>query len=161
MSNRTLYFVSLVMVALALAPAMAHLLELPNKMQLTRADYLTVQQIYRGWALLGIVVLGALLATGTLAVSVRHRRRAFAFALLSFLCVAGTQAIFWNYTYPANQATGNWTVLPQQWQALRRQWELSHAASAVLNLGAQIMLVSSVLSRDNAPPVASERPRRR
>jgi hypothetical protein len=102
-------FIALLFTALALAPAMAHLLELPNKISLPREDYLTVQQIYRGWALLGFVVVGALLA---------------------------------------NQATNNWTVLPENWLQLRSQWEYSHAASAVLNLIALIALIGSVLARD-------------
>jgi hypothetical protein len=69
------YFFSLLFAALALAPAMAHLLELPNKINLSREDYLTVQQIYRGWALLGFVVAGALLSTLALAITVRHEAR--------------------------------------------------------------------------------------
>src|SRR5512145_1452610 len=48
-----LRFVALLFTALALAPGLAHLLELPNKMTLSREEYLTVQQIYRGWAWLG------------------------------------------------------------------------------------------------------------
>jgi hypothetical protein len=40
-------FFSLLFAALALAPALAHLLELPNKIGLSRDDYLIVQQIYR------------------------------------------------------------------------------------------------------------------
>jgi hypothetical protein len=47
---------------LALAPALAHSLELPNKIDLSREDYLTIQQGYRGWALLGFVVVRALLS---------------------------------------------------------------------------------------------------
>ena len=39
---------------------MAHLLELPHKIHLPAAEYLTVQQIYAGWALLGIVPLAAI-----------------------------------------------------------------------------------------------------
>jgi hypothetical protein len=46
---KTVYFFSLLFAALALAPAMTHLLELPNKINLSCEDYLTVQQIYRGW----------------------------------------------------------------------------------------------------------------
>jgi len=34
---------------------MAHLLELPKKIKLSAEDYLIVQQIYRGWSLLGVV----------------------------------------------------------------------------------------------------------
>jgi hypothetical protein len=141
-------FFSLLFAALALAPAMAHLLELPNKINLAREDYLTVQQIYRGWALLGVVVGGALLSTLVLTVVVRRRPRQFAPALVGFLCIVGTQVVFWTFTFPANQQTSQWTVLPENWAALRTQWEYSHAASAVLNLAALVAVIWSVLARD-------------
>ena len=57
-------FSAIFFTALALAPALAHLFELPNKMTLSRDEYFIVQQIYRGSALLGFVVVGALLSTG-------------------------------------------------------------------------------------------------
>ena len=107
-----------------------------------------MQQIYRGWALLGFVVVGALLSTLALTITVRHERTAFILALIAFLCIAGTQVIFWIYTYPANQATNNWTMLPENWAELRRRWEYSHATSAVLNLVALVMLILSFLARD-------------
>jgi hypothetical protein len=78
---KTIYFLSLLFAALALAPAMAHLLELPNKINLSREDYLKVQQIYRGWALLGFLVVGAFLSTLALTITVRHERKAFILAL--------------------------------------------------------------------------------
>jgi energy-coupling factor transporter transmembrane protein EcfT len=56
--------------------------------------------------------------------------------------------LFWTFTFPANQQTSNWTVLPENWMALRTQWEYSHAASAVLNLIALIALIFSVLTTD-------------
>jgi hypothetical protein len=144
---RALRFFALLFAGLALGPALAHLLELPNKIDLPRDDYLTVQQIYRGWALLGIVVIGALASTLAYAIAARRTRREFIPALIAFLCIAGTQAIFWSFTYPANQATENWTVLPEGWRALRTQWEYSHAASAVLNLAAFIALIVALLAR--------------
>jgi len=144
---KTSYFLSLLFAALALAPAMAHLLELPNKIHLARDNYLIVQQIYRGWALLGFVVAGALLSTLLLTITVRKERKAFMFAFIALLCIAGTQVVFWTYTYPANQATHNWTMLPANWVELRRQWEYSHATSAVLNLVALVTLIVSVLAR--------------
>jgi hypothetical protein len=125
---------------------MAHVLELPNKITLSRDAYLTVQHIYRGWALLGFVVAGALLSTLSLTIKLRKQHRAFLFSLLAFLCIAGTQVIFWTYTQPANQATHNWTMLPEQWEALRQQWEYSHATSAGLNLVALMALIVSVLT---------------
>jgi hypothetical protein len=146
MGLRIASFLSLLFVALALAPAMAHLLELPNKITLSREDYLTVQQIYRGWALLGIVVAGALSSTLALTILARRQQRAFAFALVAVLCIVGAQIVFWTYTYPANRATSNWTLLPDNWRALRAQWEWSHAAAAGLNLVALMALCVSVLS---------------
>jgi hypothetical protein len=41
MRLKAIYFASLLFAALALAPAMAHLLELPNKIDLTDEDYLS------------------------------------------------------------------------------------------------------------------------
>jgi hypothetical protein len=139
-------FCALLFAALALAPAMAHLLELPNKINLSHDDYLIVQQNYRGWALLGVIVIAALLTSLWLAIRVRTRTREFIPALVGFLCIAGTQVVFWTFTFPANKQTNNWTMLPDNWMALRTQWEYSHAASAVLNLIALIALIWSVLA---------------
>jgi len=147
MGLKTMRFIALLFTALALAPALAHLLELPNKINLSREAYLTVQQIYRGWVLLGFVIAGALLSTLALTITVRQERGAFIFALIAFLCIVGTQVIFWIYTYPANRATKNWTMLPENWVGLRKQWEYSHATSAILNLVALVALILSILTR--------------
>jgi hypothetical protein len=68
-------------------------------------------------------------------------------AMLSLLCVVGTQVIFWSFTFPVNQETQNWTVLPSNWAHLRAQWEYSHAAGAGLNLIAYVALVIAALAR--------------
>jgi hypothetical protein len=145
--QRTIYFLSLLFAALALVPSMAHLLELPHKINFSHDEYLVAQQIYRGWNLLAIVVFGALISTLALTITVRHQKKAFIFALIAFLCIAGTQIVFWTYTFPTNQITNNWTTLPENWTALRRQWEYSHATSALLNLLAMVSLSVSVLAR--------------
>jgi ABC-type cobalamin transport system permease subunit len=107
--------------------------------------YLTVQQIYRGWALLGIAVLGALLSTLILAVFVRDNRRLFYLVLASTLCIAISLLIFFLFTFPANQQTENWTRLPEHWQELRQQWESSHAVSAGLYFVALTALTFATL----------------
>ncbi|WP_036251994.1 hypothetical protein [Methylobacter sp. BBA5.1] len=112
---KTLRFVSFLFTALALAVALAHALELPNKITLSREDYLTVQQIYRGWAL---------------------------------LCIAAALAVFFLFTYPANQQTANWTRLPGNWADLRKQWEYSHATRAGLFLIALNLQILTVLRRN-------------
>ena len=152
MALQIVRFSSLLFAALALAPATAHLLELPNKIGLPREEYLTVQQIYRGWALLGIVVVAALLSTLALTVMTRRERKAFVFALIAFLAIVGTQVVFWTWTFPANQATANWTALPGDWMALRTQWEYSHAAGAVFNLVAMVALILAVVLPGESRP---------
>jgi len=101
--------------------------------------------------LLGFVVFGALASTLILAIKVRKERGVFALTLIAFLCIAGTQIVFWMFTYPANQATNNWTMLPDNWMALRTRWEYSHAAGADLSLIAFIALTWSVLLPEESP----------
>ena len=126
-----------------MAAGFAHLLELPNKIRLPRDAYLTVQQIYRGWALLGIAVIAAIASTLGLAIMVRHERRMFTGAIVALSCLVATQIIFWTFTYPVNQITANWTVAPENWKELRAQWEYSHAVAACLDFAALIALVWS------------------
>jgi hypothetical protein len=144
---KSVFFLSLLFTALTMAPALAHLLELPHKIGLAREDYLTVQQIYRGWALLGFVVAGALFSTLALTLMVREDPKVFAGSLIALLCIVGSQVVFWVLTYPANRVTNNWTRLPANWEALRRQWEYSHAIGAGLDLIALISLILALLAR--------------
>jgi hypothetical protein len=72
---KTVQFLALVLTALALVPSGAHLFELPGKISLGAEQYFIVQNIYRGWSLFGIVLIGALIANLALAnVAARSRR---------------------------------------------------------------------------------------
>src|SRR5206468_9364192 len=162
-----LRILSVLFTALALVFGGAHLFELPHKMGMSAADYLTVQQIYRGWQLAGIVVVGQLVSIALLAYAVRHSRRIFVPTVIALLCAIGTQVLFWTFNFPANQATDNWATLPADWEMLRRRWELAHAASAVLNLGALIALVIAFVgpvreqTANDAASARHSKPRRR
>lgn len=143
---KTLQLIAVLFVAVAMSAGWAHLLALPNKMGLSAEEYLTVQQIYRGWAFLGIAVVGALLSTAVLTVLQRGEGARFYFALGATSFVALSLIVFFWFTFPANQATQNWTVLPEGWETLRRQWEYSHAVGAFLYFFALALLVLSVIS---------------
>jgi hypothetical protein len=132
MKVKVAHFLSIVLMGLALVPAGAHLFELPNKIGLERDAYFTVQQIYAGWALFGIVLFAALAATLVLSVLLRRRPLASYFALGGFLAVAANLAIFFAVVFPTNQATANWTEAPENWETLRAQWEYGHAINAVV-----------------------------
>jgi hypothetical protein len=150
MALQVVRFLSLLFAILALCPGMAHVLELPNKIRLSAGDYLRVQQIYRGWALVGIFVVAALASTLVLAIMVRAKPVERGFVIVALLSIAVTQVIFWGFTFPVNKRTGNWTTLPADWLALRSQWEYSHAANATLNLIAVVALILAVLSASSA-----------
>jgi hypothetical protein len=139
------YFISVLLTAVIMSSGFAHLLALPNKMALSRDEYLIVQQIYRGWALLGIAFFGALLSTLALTVMVRASRRVFYLTLTATLCIGLSLVVFFLFTYPANQQTLNWTMSPENWQELRRQWEYSHAVGAGLSFAALMALVLGLL----------------
>jgi hypothetical protein len=146
MGLRMTQFIAIILTALALVPAGAHLLELVHKITLDRAQYLTVQQLYRGWALLGAVLIAALLANLVLTVRSRRKGWPMRLAAIATLLLAANLTVFFIWTFPANQATGNWTVLPADWEALRNQWEYSHAVNALLTFLALAASVASSLS---------------
>jgi hypothetical protein len=146
---RVLQFVALVLTALAFVPGGAHLFELPNKIGLSEEYYFAVQSIYRGWALFGSVIFAAIGANLALAQMLWRRRRPFWPSLAAGLILAATLFVFFERTYPANQATNNWTLVPADWETLRTQRELSHAANAVLTFVALCCVsFSAVLLRD-------------
>jgi len=147
MRLRVAQFLALVLIALALVPSGAHLFALPNKIDLARDQYFVVQNIYRGWALFGIVLFGALIANLAHALLLRGRGTPFVPALIAFYCIALSLVVFFIWTYPANQATDNWTVIPANWEQLRRQWEYSHAANALVTFIAFCAVSLSVLTR--------------
>jgi len=156
MASRLLRFFAVVSTALALVPSGAHLFELPNKMGLPRDAYFVAQGLYRGWALFGFVLFGALAANLGLAAALRHRRPVPArLALASGALISLTLVVFFAWTYPANLATENWTRMPAEWEALRRQWEYSHAVNAGLTFLALCLVVLSAL---DAGEPGSERP---
>ena len=149
MAVRLLQFCAIVLTALALVPAGAHFFELPNKIGLDQRAYFTVQAIYRGWALFGIALFGALFANLALTLLLAFRRRAYVLPLLAFLLVAATLVIFFVWTYPANQATANWTLPTPNWTTLRLHWEYAHATNALLTFVALCLLTwSAVTARD-------------
>ncbi len=140
-------FVALLSTTLALGGALAHLYELPNKLLLPLDRYFIVQQIYRGWWQLAYPRLIELLSIlGVIALS-RGEPRVRRPAVVALLCLLAAQAVFWTWTQPANAATHNWTTQPANADALRRQWEYSHAAGAVFQLLAISSLFVAALRR--------------
>lgn len=107
------------------------------------------QRIYAGWSLIGIPILGAIGSTLALAVLVWHSSAEFRLIVTALACLVLALAIFFAFTFPANQVTENWTARPADWETLRSQWEYSHAVGALLYLTALIALTLSLIVRGN------------
>jgi hypothetical protein len=145
-SLKVVQFFAVVLTAVALVPGAAHVLSLPNKIGLAQEPYFITQNIYRGWALLGIVLVAALITNIVLAWMQRGQGAAFVLALTAAFCLAATLVIFFIWTFPANQATSNWTAVPADWEVLRLRWEYSHAVNAAVTFVALCAVTLSVLT---------------
>jgi hypothetical protein len=150
MALRQTQFLAILLTALALVPGGAHLAALPNKIALGRTDYFIVQHIYNGWALFGIILIGALVANLTHAFMLSRLGRPRGLATAATLFVAANLAIFFIWTFPVNQVTHNWTSVPVNWSALRFRWEYSHAVNAVVMFAALVCVTLAVL-RQGSP----------
>lgn len=124
---------TLVVTAVALMPSLAHLAALPNKITMTQEDYFTVQRIYAGWWQFGIVIMIAILCNCGVAFFERNSAPVLAlWALASAVLIALSLVVFAIWVRPANASTQAWTVQPENWKDLRRQWEYGHAAGAII-----------------------------
>ena len=89
------------------------------------------QQAYRGWALFAIALFGAVAANLGLGAALWRKGMSAWPALGAAAPILATRAMFFARTFPANQATENWTAIPENWDALRRQWEYSQVNAAL------------------------------
>src|SRR5919108_528171 len=98
------FFIALLATALALGAALAHALELPNKINLPERQYFIVQQVYRGWNQLAYLLAIQLVSMLTIAGLSRHEPRVFWPTVIAIVCLLCAQAAFWAFTFPANVA---------------------------------------------------------
>ena len=145
MALRIAQFLAVIFTALALVPAGAHLAALPGKIGLMRDQYFAVQGIYTGWALFGIVQVGAILSAAALAFVARGSGMPFILSLAGCVLLIAAMILFFIFVFPANQATSNWTQMPDNWEQLRTQWEYVHALNAILTFLALVALTLAVV----------------
>lgn len=141
-----LHRVNLFFAVLATWAPLAHVLELPNKLALDGALWLSIQQnLYRGWGpLVGAPAeIGALAST----LGVLYARRADAttrrLSALAVLAYALMMAAFFAFNAPVNAAVNGWTAgtLPGNWAQYRWRWETGHALAALLSVVALAALL--------------------
>jgi hypothetical protein len=94
-----LQVVTLMLVAVTMALVVAHALEYPGKMRLSKQEYLAVQAIYYpGFTLGGIAEGVSVIALGALAFLTRGSGASFWLTLAAFLAVAALHLVYWMLT---------------------------------------------------------------
>ncbi|ACE91711.1 hypothetical protein AMC90_CH02691 [Rhizobium phaseoli] len=127
-------FLAVTLTGLALIAPATYALSLVNKIGMAKADYFVAQQAYAGWWIVGLLLPLAFLADIGNAIVLRADAPALTLSVAAAALIVLNLVIFMLFTQPANAATENWTVQPDDWETLRRQWEYSHAVNAAVTL---------------------------
>jgi hypothetical protein len=145
-----LQIATLMVLVVAMVPALAHALELPGKLRLAREAYFTVQPIYYpGFTFAGFAEPVALLCSLALLVLTPTGSAEFWLTAAAFGALVAMHAVYWLVTHPVNKfwlrdeqlsaaGKGFFSLGSQagaaDWRALRDRWEYSHVARAALSL---------------------------
>lgn len=154
-----LQVLALLSVSVAMAQALAHALEFPGKLRLSRQDYETVQEIYYpGFTYGGSSEGIGLLLLLTLLLLVPGYGAVFWLILAAFLALIAMHGVYWLFIHPINSfwlkdfklkgfaagffgfGAGKGEGPLPDWTELRDRWEYSHVARAVLGLLALVFL---------------------
>ena len=147
-------------VAVAMALSLAHALELPGKLRLSKEAYYAMQPIYYpGFTIGGFAEPVGIILTLVLLFLTRFGNADFWLTLAAFIGLIGMQAVYWLVTHPVNKfwlqdetlsrvGSGFFSFAatteqsgPLTWTALRDRWEYSHVARAALAFVSLIALV--------------------
>jgi hypothetical protein len=159
--------VAVLLLAVVVAQSLAHALEYPGKMRLSKEEYLAVQPIYYP----GFTVAGAAEPAGIAALIALlffiPAGTAFWLTLCALILLAGTHATYWLMTHPVNNFWLENTEMEgagkaffgsdplrrktprtgkPDWIALRDRWERSHLIRAVLAFASLGLLAVAVTS---------------
>lgn len=142
--------------AVTMALSLAHALEYPGKMRLSRAHYLAVQPIYYpGFTIAGAAEPLSILALAALLATTGYATCMFWLTAGALAAAMATHLLYWLLTAPVNKVwlndetlstsaerffgTGKHDAPPADWTVLRDRWEWSHNWRA-LTAGAALVL---------------------
>jgi len=149
--------------AVTMALALAHALEYPGKMRLSKDQYLATQAIYYpGFTLGGIAEIATVILLAALGFLTRGSGAVFWLTLGAFIVFAALHAVYWLLTQPVNnfwvrdvslgRAGRRFFGLGRRlkgkepdWTDLRDQWETSHMIRAGLGLTGLLLLAISLV----------------
>jgi hypothetical protein len=153
-----LYIVTVLIVVMASIPAVAHALELPGKMRLSKDEYAVMQRVYYpGFTVAGLAEPAGIVMVLILLVPAPAYHIVFLIVALAGL--GGMQVIYWLVTHPVNKVwiaeerlsaagerffkSGFSSTESRDWVVLRNRWEYSHVARAGCSIVSLIALLVS------------------
>lgn len=156
--------VTVIMVAVTMSLPLAHVLEWPGKLRLTREHYLAVQPIYYpGFTYAGFAEPVSILLVLSMLVFTPLDATEFWLTSGAFLSLLAMHASYWFLTHPLNNfwlegfglkgfgrkffgigTSKRGEANTPDWIWLRDRWELSHAIRALLGLTSFILVVTAV-----------------
>jgi hypothetical protein len=160
-----LQILTVVVVAVEMALALAHALELPGKMRLTKDVYFAVQRIYYpGFTIGGMSEPAGFIATLVLLFLTATGSVAFWLTLVALAGLVGMQIVYWICIHPVNKVWMQGETLSSagssffglgrsqiqsgggdpEWTELRNRWEYGHVARAALAAMSFIALVIAI-----------------
>jgi hypothetical protein len=166
-----LQVVTVLLAAIAMSLALAHALELPGKLRLSKENYIATQTIYYpGFTIGGIGEAMAVIAALALLLMTPSYNVAFWWTLAGLLCLLAMQAAYWVFTHPVNKF---WTKEldlkgfsagffafgrskgavesphnpDEKWMNFRNRWEYSHVFRALLSVAALVSLTIAIAVR--------------
>lgn len=155
---------TVLVVAVAMAQSLAHALEYPGKMRLSKEQYLTVQPIYYP----GFTIGGASEPLGILALAglafLQPSSPPFWLAAAALATLAAAHLCYWLMTHPVNNFWLRETELKgagkkffgsdplgrgkagegADWTGLRDRWERSHVLRAALSFASLALVTAAV-----------------
>ncbi|WEX11700.1 DUF1772 domain-containing protein [Chelativorans sp. AA-79] len=159
-----LQVLAIIFAAAAMALSLAHALELPGKMRLSKEEYLAVQPIYYpGFTIGGLAEPIGILLTGMLLFFLPAGSVVFWLTAAALLALAAMHAAYWLLTHPVNNfwlkdfeldgsaarffavgaGGGKGSGNAARWTDLRDRWEFSHVVRAALGLAGLALLATS------------------
>jgi hypothetical protein len=162
---KVLQIVTVVLVALAMIPAVAHALEWPGKMRLGKDRYFAVQRIYYpGFTFAGIGEPVGFISAIVLLILTPKGTAGFWLTLLAVVCLLGMQGVYWIFVHPVNKvwvqgesmsalgsgffALGGPRVQSKtrapEWTQFRNRWEHAHLVRAGLVTVSFLALVIAI-----------------
>jgi hypothetical protein len=159
-----------ILISIAMSMALAHLLELPGKMRLSREAYMATQPIYYPGFTIGggVGEFGGVIATIILLLLTPFGTPRFWLIVVALIGLIAMQVIFWFVTQPVNrfwlhaeklgkagtaffsvgtkQSRSSGEIRLPEWTDLRDRWEYSHVARAGFALMSMVAIVTAIAS---------------